>query len=360
MTSEMSSEMFSVLDPSTENRSRRGVTFICGLFAQALLIGAAVFLGVLFPEELPTPAKQYVLVWLPPLRLPAEPVVKRPPEMARVVVPKVRPRVTPVIPTPVLTALVVPKIQPPKISTPPIHVPEPHVPAPPVLESRPAPKVEKVQVAVNTGLFGGAGEPATTKRPADQVQTGGFGSPQGLPGRAQGDSPGNVAKLGSFGLPDGPGVGNGTGGAHGIRGVIASAGFGSGIAGGRGGNGNGGRVAMGSFETVAQVTQVPTKNSHAQQPVEFLPVEIFSKPTPAYTEEARHLGIQGEVALSVVFEASGAIKVIGVVKSLGHGLDQAAVQAAAQIRFKPALRDGKPADFPATLRIEFRLADQST
>ena len=72
------------------------------------------------------------------------------------------------------------------------------------------------------------------------------------------------------------------------------------------------------------------------------------------------MGIQGEVALSVVFEANGAIKVIGVVKSLGHGLDQAAEQAAAQIRFKPALRDGKPADFPATLRIEFRLADQST
>jgi TonB family protein len=45
---------------------------------------------------------------------------------------------------------------------------------------------------------------------------------------------------------------------------------------------------------------------------------------------------------------------------LGHGLDQAAVEAATQIRFKPALRDGKPADFPATLRIEFRLADQST
>jgi hypothetical protein len=49
-----------------------------------------------------------------------------------------------------------------------------------------------------------------------------------------------------------------------------------------------------------------------------------------------------------------------VVKSLGHGLDQAAEQAATQIRFKPALRDGKPEDYPATLRIQFRLADQSS
>ena len=62
----------------------------------------------------------------------------------------------------------------------------------------------------------------------------------------------------------------------------------------------------------------------------------------------------------MVFQASGAIRVMGVVKSLGHGLDQAAQQAALQIRFKPAQRAGQPADFPATLRIEFRLADQST
>jgi protein TonB len=119
-------------------------------------------------------------------------------------------------------------------------------------------------------------------------------------------------------------------------------------------------VAIGGFEKVSQVSQTPAKNLRAPQPADFLPVEIFSKPTPVYTEEARHLGIQGEVTLSVIFEANGGIKVLGVVKSLGHGLDQAAQQAAALIRFKPALRDGKPADFPATLRIEFRLADQST
>jgi TonB family protein len=88
-------------------------------------------------------------------------------------------------------------------------------------------------------------------------------------------------------------------------------------------------------------------------------VEILSKPTPVYTEEARQLKVQGEVALSVVFQANGSIRVTGVVRSLGHGLDQAAEQAALQIRFKPAKRSGQPADFPATLRIEFRLADQS-
>ena len=48
---------------------------------------------------------------------------------------------------------------------------------------------------------------------------------------------------------------------------------------------------------------------------------------------------------------------IGVSKGLGHELDEgAAVRAAWQIRFEPALRDGKAAGFPATVRIIFQSA----
>ena len=217
---------------------------------------------------------------------------------------------------------------------------------------------------MRTGLFGGAPEPVTTKRAAEQVQTGRFGSPQGFPAQAQNEVPGNVPKLGSFGLPEGPGTGNGTGGHHGIRGVIASAGFGNEVTGVKNARSDGGtgepQVTIGGFEKARLVAQAPPQNLQALPSADFQPVEILSKPTPVYTEEARQLRIQGEVALSVVFQANGAIKVVGVVRSLGHGLDQAAEQAAAQIRFKPAQRDGKPADFPATLRIEFRLADQSS
>jgi TonB family protein len=120
------------------------------------------------------------------------------------------------------------------------------------------------------------------------------------------------------------------------------------------------RVVTGDFEQARQVTRAPAENLQVPPRADFQPVEIVSKPSPVYTEEARRLGIQGEVALSVVFQASGAIRVICVVRSLGHGLDQTAEQAATRIRFKPALRDGKPADFPATLRIQFRLAEQCT
>ncbi len=324
------------------------------------MIGAATLAGVLFPQELKVTSTHFIVTWLPELTPPEQPVLKPPPEMAKVSVPKLKPLEAPALPDPpppLVADLVVPKLRP-AISPTPVRVPEPPLPAPPIAPQSPAPKV---QIPVRTGLFGGAAEPVTTKRPVQEVQTGGFGSPEGVPGRAQ-RNPGNVPMVGSFGLPEGPGVGNGTGGPRGVQGVVASAGFGSGIAGAGSGRGSeGSKVTMGGFEKVAMVAQSPTKSLPAAPPsVDFQPIEILSKPTPVYTDEARRMGIQGEVALSVVFEANGAIRIIGVVKFLGHGLDEAAQQAAAQIRFKPAQRDGKPTDFPATLRIQFRLADQST
>jgi TonB family protein len=77
---------------------------------------------------------------------------------------------------------------------------------------------------------------------------------------------------------------------------------------------------------------------------------------PLYSDEARSLKIQGEVLLEVVLEASGKLRIVRVVRGLGHGLDDAAVRAAEQIRFKPALRDGQPADSTAVLHIVFQLA----
>jgi TonB family protein len=68
------------------------------------------------------------------------------------------------------------------------------------------------------------------------------------------------------------------------------------------------------------------------------------------------LRIEGEVVLEVVFEASGKLRILRVVQSLGHGLDEAAVHAAEQIRFKPAKRDGQPSDSTALVHIVFQLA----
>jgi protein TonB len=85
-------------------------------------------------------------------------------------------------------------------------------------------------------------------------------------------------------------------------------------------------------------------------------VEILSKPTPAYTEEARLRHVEGEVLLEIVFSASGQVHVLRIVRGLGYGLDESAMAAAETIRFRPAERAGVAADSTAIVHIAFQLA----
>jgi len=350
--------MFSTLESSSAARMRRAKALACGTFVEVLVIAGAILLGVFYPQELPV-AKHYVLAWLPALTPPDPPLPHPRRRVVKVIVPKRKLAETAELVAPPMPELKVPKVQP---TIPPMPLPVPP-PPPPVAQPSPPPKPREPAI-VHTGTLDTPKEKVTTKRPVEQVQTGGFGSSQGLPGRAQGGSPGDVPKVGSFGLPDGSGVGNGAGGRHGVPGVVASAGFSGVVAdkesGPRADENGEPKVAVGGFEKARQIAPTPPGTAHGPAPEVFQPVEILFKPSPVYTEEARRLKIQGEVVLSVVFQANGAISVTGVVRPLGHGLDMAAEKAATQIRFKPAMRDGKPADFPATLRIQFRLADQSS
>ena len=222
----------------------------------------------------------------------------------------------------------------------------------------PSPVIPRQLVRTNVFSTGSSATPTIVRAP-QQVQTGGFGDPNGIPAKPNDGKPANIAQAGGFDMPTGPGYGNGTGGAHGVRGVIASAGFGNGIA-----TGDGSGKVSASRGTVRQAgfgdADVPAPPTVHSRPVEAaaktIPAEILSKPLPIYTEEARHLRIEGEVQLEVVLEASGRLHVVRVVRGLGHGLDDAAVRAAEQIHFKPALRDGQPADSTAVLHIIFQLA----
>jgi len=62
------------------------------------------------------------------------------------------------------------------------------------------------------------------------------------------------------------------------------------------------------------------------------------------------------VVLRVTFLASGQVVIQGVVKGLGHGLDEEARKVASQIRFRPATRGGQPVDLTTTITISFQLA----
>lgn len=116
-------------------------------------------------------------------------------------------------------------------------------------------------------------------------------------------------------------------------------------------------VPPGTFETIKMVSPPKPETAAtqtAQPPVQG--VVVLSGPNPAYTDEARNLGIKGQVLLDVIFRASGEVKVNGVLKGLGHGLDDESIRAAQQIRFTPAMQQGRAVDFPATLHIVFQLA----
>ena len=210
---------------------------------------------------------------------------------------------------------------------------------------------------VHTGDFGGSSQTPTVNAPVEKVQTGGFGDPNGLPGTGKQGAKLYAASLGSFDMPAGPGQGNGSGGAKGIKGNVASADFGNGIAtGGKGdGRSNGKGVATGGFGAEQVVHQGP-KIAQADSGAATTPVEITFKPTPVYTDEARSLKLEGEVLLEVSFSATGTLHVNRVVKGLGHGLDEAAMAAANKMRFKPALRSGQPVDSTAIVHVVFQMA----
>ena len=212
---------------------------------------------------------------------------------------------------------------------------------------------------LHTGDFGGGSSQKPTVNAAiDKVQTGGFGDPNGLTGTGKQGAKLYAATAGGFDMPVGPGQGNGSGGAKGIKGTVASADFGSGIAtGGKGdGRSNGkGAIATGGFGSEQVVHQGP-KIVQADSGAASTPVEITFKPNPVYTDEARSLKLEGEVLLEVSFSANGTLHVNRVVRSLGHGLDEAAIAAANKIRFKPALRNGQPTDSSAVVHVTFQLA----
>jgi TonB family protein len=292
--------------------------------------------------EVPMPEKPKPIA-IKPRAVPVEQVKVQPPVQPKVIVPHfVAPKVQP---------KPIEKAEAPKINTPVFDNPKVDIPvSQPAVPKRP----------IETGSFStGSAAPATLpNKTASQVQTGGFGDPNGMPGPANPNKRGNINSSGAFNLPTGPGYGNGTGGAKGARGTVQSTGFGNGTAidpatGGNGGSR--GTIQSGGFATAAVDADQP-KAKQAQQQAAVQPVEILEKPRPDYSDEARNLKIEGEVLLSVVFKANGQIQVLGVTKGLGHGLDESAIRAAQKIRYKPAISGGQPVDFPATVHIVFQMA----
>jgi TonB family protein len=85
------------------------------------------------------------------------------------------------------------------------------------------------------------------------------------------------------------------------------------------------------------------------------PPTLISKIAPAYTEEARRAKYSGTVVVNVTVDASGRSVDLRVLRSLGMGLDEKAIEAVQQWRFRPAMKDGKPVVSQAQVEVNFRI-----
>jgi len=250
-------------------------------------------------------------------RLPPPPAPRPSRELVRTEAPK------PLPPEPIVAKRVEPPPAPLVPVAAPAFVEKPVIQRPPetgLFERTNGVRTSQAAAAVTTGGFG-----STAASPRDaaigDVKTGGFGSTAASPrGAANGD-----VKMGGFGseAPAPRRVANGE---------VQTAGFDQ-------------RASAPAQPSVA----APTK------PVDR-PVEIVFKPTPEYTDEARSARIEGTVSLELEFTAAGDVRVLRVVRGLGHGLDEAAQRAAVRMRFKPAQSDGRAVDSRATVHITFRLS----
>jgi protein TonB len=138
--------------------------------------------------------------------------------------------------------------------------------------------------------------------------------------------------LSRLGVPsNGTGLGGGIG--SGIGGGVGS-GKGPGVGPGSGGGFGGGVYRIGGGVSAPSV---------------LLKIE------PEYSEEARKAKWQGTVVLSLIVDDKGQPQELKVVRALGLGLDQKAIEAVIKWRFKPGMKDGKPVAVMATIEVNFRL-----
>jgi len=276
---------------------------------QLVILGLALLSPTIFPQTMKTALKFDVIELMQPVtQIPVAPETPKPPAPQRPPKPKV------------------PELKLEGPEPPPLVPQQPHVflnlkplmPKAHTVEEKPPELKQNLKQPEIVLSSNGPKPPApdTVNAALSKVQTGGFGEPNGIAGPGNPNRRGNINHAGSAGLPEGPGYGNGTGGAQGL-------------------------ASDGSGWSAAALSAAPPT--------------IRYKPNPAYSAEGRERKIQGDVVLEVIFLASGQIKVTRVVSGLDFGMDDEAIHAAQRIRFTPAMLDGKPVDFSARIRIEFRL-----
>ena len=151
--------------------------------------------------------------------------------------------------------------------------------------------------------------------------------------------PDRIIDLAMLGAPDGipgpPSAGPGAGG-----GIGTGQGTGIGEGGGTGlGEGEGGGFGGGVYQVGGGVSE---------------PVVIWQV-QPEYSEEARKARYEGVVRLDAIIHKDGSIQILRVLRSLGFGLDEKAIEALEQWKFRPGMRGGEPVAVSMNIEVTFNL-----
>jgi TonB family protein len=329
-------------------------SFVTSAVINGLILALVLFIGAMAKKTIEQHRYEETLLILPTKPPPPPPKVKMPP--------------------------------PPPIEEPP-KLPDVQLEAPKISVPKPEPKPELKPIPIDTKLTAPtikdarpdvilAPQPKTALAPAAmpaqdnsrKVSTAPvhFGQTFGVIPNPNAKGPATVAAIGNE-------YGGTRGGAVAPHGIPGSTGIGDGTKFGNNQGRPGGRVAaaavpraasaapMGNVGKVAAagIPTAPTAVAEAPRAVTGPPPTQpeVSIPKPAYTDEARSLKIQGDVILRVTFFANGHVQVVGVVKGLGHGLDEQARLAVQSGRvLRPATRNGQAVDFTTNITITFQLA----
>jgi TonB family protein len=108
----------------------------------------------------------------------------------------------------------------------------------------------------------------------------------------------------------------------------------------------------GAVEALPQAIEDSTP---AESAVDSRPI-LLNTPQPVYTTKARNERIQGVVRARVLVGSDGTVRKVRILTGLPYGLSYQAMDAAFQLIFKPAIKNGQPIEFWLSVEMEFKLA----
>jgi periplasmic protein TonB len=126
------------------------------------------------------------------------------------------------------------------------------------------------------------------------------------------------------------------------KGLSLGSGSGTGIGAGDGsgfGPGTGGNTGGGAFHVGGGVSKP----------------DVLYAPEAEFSEEARKAKFSGNVEVYLFVDADGKPSHIRVVRGVGMGLDEKAIEAVRQYKFKPAMKDGKPVQVDLYIDVNFQI-----